>query len=242
VNSAEGWDNCCVRQLQLFTSAELAAMRDRTKSRRYSPAQEEFRREHARQRAWGLARRHAEKLRRLHAEKLRRLHAAAPADGCRTGSAPEPVPSPAPPAIAPEQVEPLATDTSPSESGPGEGDVSPDRAQGSDRPGVVVGRRFAPAARRPPRTVGAPPRGSAGHGNIKPPAIVRDKLKTAREVSAGHYPNGPPITQSVFEKARRAGGRGAAPHGLRPARRWRGPRRAAERDPPAPFPAFRMPR
>jgi hypothetical protein len=53
-----------VRQLELFTTAELAAMRDRTRSRRYSPANEQFRREHARHRAWGLARRHAEKLRR----------------------------------------------------------------------------------------------------------------------------------------------------------------------------------
>src|SRR3954447_17469271 len=53
-------------QLQLFNTAELAAMRDRTRSRRYSPAGEQFRREHARRRDFGLARRHAEKLRRLH--------------------------------------------------------------------------------------------------------------------------------------------------------------------------------
>ena len=40
-------------------------MRDRTKSRRYSPEREEFRRTHARHRAWGLAQRHAERLRQL---------------------------------------------------------------------------------------------------------------------------------------------------------------------------------
>ncbi len=40
-------------------------MRDRSASRRYSPAREEFRREHARHRVWGLAQRHAAKLRRL---------------------------------------------------------------------------------------------------------------------------------------------------------------------------------
>jgi hypothetical protein len=51
-------------QLQLFTRAELAAMRDRTASRNYSPARDEFRREHERHRAWGLSQRHAEKLRR----------------------------------------------------------------------------------------------------------------------------------------------------------------------------------
>ena len=54
-----------MRQLQLFTTAELARMRDRTRSRNYSPERDEFRRAHERRRAWGLARRHAEKLRRL---------------------------------------------------------------------------------------------------------------------------------------------------------------------------------
>lgn len=53
-----------MRQLQLFTTTELAAMRDRTASRSYSPAGEAFRREHARHRAWGLSHRHAERLRR----------------------------------------------------------------------------------------------------------------------------------------------------------------------------------
>jgi hypothetical protein len=55
-----------MRQLQLFTTAELAAMRDRRASRRYSPEAEEFRRDHARHRKWGLAQRHARRLRRLH--------------------------------------------------------------------------------------------------------------------------------------------------------------------------------
>ncbi|HEV7709548.1 MAG TPA: hypothetical protein VGP16_15220 [Asanoa sp.] len=41
-----------MRQLQLFTSAELAGMRDRTAARNYSPEGEEFRREHERHRAW----------------------------------------------------------------------------------------------------------------------------------------------------------------------------------------------
>jgi hypothetical protein len=53
-----------MRQLQLFTTAELATMRDRTRSNRYSPASEEFRRTHQRHRAWGLTQRHAERLRR----------------------------------------------------------------------------------------------------------------------------------------------------------------------------------
>lgn len=54
-----------MRQLQLFTPAELAVMRDRTASRNYSAERDEFRRTHQRHRTWGLARRHAERLRRL---------------------------------------------------------------------------------------------------------------------------------------------------------------------------------
>jgi hypothetical protein len=53
------------RQLQLFSTAEVAAMRDRTASRNYSPGCAEFRRTHERHRAWGLTRRHAERLRQL---------------------------------------------------------------------------------------------------------------------------------------------------------------------------------
>jgi hypothetical protein len=52
-------------QGSLFSRAEITSMRDRARSRNYSAAREEFRREHERHRAWGLQRRHAEKLRRL---------------------------------------------------------------------------------------------------------------------------------------------------------------------------------
>ncbi len=78
-----GWarDNMVVRQLQLFTQAQLATMRDRSASRRYSAAAEEFRRRHARHRDWGLARRHAEKLRRLEEERAAMV---APAEAARS--------------------------------------------------------------------------------------------------------------------------------------------------------------
>jgi len=59
-------DNRWVRQLSLFDRATTASMRDRTRSRNYSPERDEFRREHERRRYWGLKRRHAEKLRRIH--------------------------------------------------------------------------------------------------------------------------------------------------------------------------------
>jgi len=58
-----------MRQLSMFTPAQVAGMRDRTASRYHSPGRDQFRREHERHRAWGLARRHAERLRRLHPPK-----------------------------------------------------------------------------------------------------------------------------------------------------------------------------
>src|SRR5450432_2123905 len=54
------------QQLQLFSRPVTTAMRDRTKARNYSPGNEEFRRDHARRRRWGLARRHAQKLCQSH--------------------------------------------------------------------------------------------------------------------------------------------------------------------------------
>jgi hypothetical protein len=50
------------QQLSLFTGPATAAVRDRTKARNYSPGKDEFRRDHARRRKWGLARRHGAKL------------------------------------------------------------------------------------------------------------------------------------------------------------------------------------
>ena len=58
-------NNNPMRQFQLFTTAELARMRDRTASRNYSPERDEFRREHERHRAWGLGQRHHQRLRHL---------------------------------------------------------------------------------------------------------------------------------------------------------------------------------
>jgi hypothetical protein len=52
--------------MSLFTAAHTAAMRDPTKRRNYSEEAEQFRREHAARRAWGLEQRHARKLRRLY--------------------------------------------------------------------------------------------------------------------------------------------------------------------------------
>jgi hypothetical protein len=58
--------NLFMRQLEFFTRLELAAMRDRTRSRHYSAEGAAFRHTHERHRRWGLARRHAQKLCRSH--------------------------------------------------------------------------------------------------------------------------------------------------------------------------------
>jgi hypothetical protein len=55
-----------MRQLQLFTTAQLATMRDTTKRRNYSDEAEKFRREHQRHRVWGMTQRHARKLRSIY--------------------------------------------------------------------------------------------------------------------------------------------------------------------------------
>ena len=54
-----------MRQLQFFTTTQLATMRNRSAARNYSPAVEAFRRTHQRHRAWGLSQRHAERLHRM---------------------------------------------------------------------------------------------------------------------------------------------------------------------------------
>jgi hypothetical protein len=70
-------------QGSLFSREDIASMRDRTRSKNYSAARDELRREHERNRAWGLQRRHAEKLRRLH-----QSGSGPAADGNRTPPAP----------------------------------------------------------------------------------------------------------------------------------------------------------
>src|SRR3954451_21964875 len=61
--SVVGWDNEYVLgQRELFSRAEITAMYDATRRRNYSPAGEQFRKEHKRHRDWGLEQRHRKKL------------------------------------------------------------------------------------------------------------------------------------------------------------------------------------
>ena len=69
-----------MRQLSLFTTGQLAVMRDRTAARNYSAERDAFRREHERHRSWGLTQRHAERLRRCRASRSAAADACPPRD------------------------------------------------------------------------------------------------------------------------------------------------------------------
>ena len=102
-----------MRQLQLFTTAELATMRDRTKSRNYSPGRDEFRRDHQRRRAYGLARRHAASLWRAHHRSHPVPPAARPTVPRRDDHAPAASPSPRLASPLPQPASPLPQSASP---------------------------------------------------------------------------------------------------------------------------------
>ena len=107
-------DNGPMRQLQLFTTAELSRMRDRTASRTYSPERDEFRRVHEHHRAWGLIQRHRQRLRHLRNTSRAPQPATMP-DYRRQDHLPSPAPTQAPalasapapaPALAPAPARP----------------------------------------------------------------------------------------------------------------------------------------
>jgi hypothetical protein len=178
-----------MRQLQLFTTTELAAMRDRTASRSYSPAAEEFRREHERHRAWGLTRRHAERLRRLHGSDCE------PHTPTAEGMHPErralapPSPAGSPRTTPPDRVmRPTASPKSPASQNPGveyaadrpgrQRNGSTERAAiASSRPAGDAPRRAEKAPSRPARglpwrSVGDAPDAPIGTG-ANPPSGKR---------------------------------------------------------------------
>jgi hypothetical protein len=178
------WDNQYMGQLSLFTRSELAAMRDRTRSRNYSPAKEQFRREHARHRDWGLARRHAEKLRRLHGNTAPATTVDDRRDG-RDGPAPEPVPVPSPETLA-EQAGPLTSDAIPDDHQ----HTAPRPTPDTDRRGPVRPRRCPPAPARRPENVAM--RGPADRGKPHAQAHRCCRLEMSGAKPSHHNPNGLP--------------------------------------------------
>ena len=156
-------DNLWVEQMGLFTRAEIATIRDRTRRRNYSVEAEEFRREHARHRGWRLTQRHARKLSRLYgstanaaavfqrrADELTSPNSSA---GAVASTSSEPVGAePAEPEQAkPEGVAGAARVSGP--SGPGNASRCPDPRFRSSRPGKRrpghPGRHPGPARRTP---------------------------------------------------------------------------------------------
>ena len=128
-----------MRQLSMFTRAEIAGMRDRTASRTYSPAGDDFRREHERHRAWGLKRRHAECLRRSRNTS-----------GGGTGRTPTPICRPQPTHAGDRSAQPKSP-TQQASCGQPTGDVRPEAARGGRHLGRGAGRLGLPAGRRRPR-------------------------------------------------------------------------------------------
>ena len=150
-------------QLEFFARSQLASWRDRTASRNYSAERDQFRRDHARHRDWGLRQRHGRRSMYL------RIYGDVAPPSDRDTSCPAYEPS----APLPE---PAAADQCPAE--PSSGNVSHGREPAcADRPGDEAGPADpnAPAATTPPadRAVsadGADPAGDAVPAPARPSA------------------------------------------------------------------------
>ena len=156
------WNNNRVGQLQFFTASEVAKMRDRTKSRSYSPAADEFRRAHERDREFGLIQRHAIRLRR--GRRTPR-----PADTAPTPQGPE---LPATTRIS----GPPPSRNHPTDQGPAQGSVAPLTPAESPQSGPAQAARLQPAESPqphpaepdpPPPLPGTPPSRTAA--KLSPP-------------------------------------------------------------------------
>ncbi|MEV6930767.1 hypothetical protein AB0M46_40630 [Dactylosporangium sp. NPDC051485] len=187
-------DNQYMGQLSFFSRTELAAMRDRTRSRRYCPATEQFRREHERHRAWGLAQRHA--------EKLRRIHGGVPPVTAADDQRPDPAPAPVPPTLPPEQAEHPAEHPADRVVADHTDPAPPDRESDTAASGRARAGHHAPTppppSHRPAnaatrRTTGHHPRSSAAYRSrllhLPHPAGCQFR-QSPRKVE--HHPNAPP--------------------------------------------------
>jgi hypothetical protein len=194
------WHNFRMRQLQLFTTAQLATMRDRTARRNYSPANEEFRREHERHRAWGLTQRHAEKLRRIRAASHGRRPPASekgPAESTRPSG-----PSRPPEASRVIRAQPPAPGTPRASSSQvltrpaGHAGAQTSEQQHNEQPDP-------PEAAHPvqPHHVGMPPTGRNSPGATKPHRAVnrngKSRAGSATKHRRGRPPTAPPVELRV---------------------------------------------
>jgi len=144
-------------------------MRDRTASRSYSPAGDEFRREHEHRRSWGLTRRHAERLRRS-AGSDHGPHTPTAAENPPEGQS---SPAPAPVAIPLDQAErPPARPgfpVGPNRSRHGEENPADQPGPAGKTPSRSAGpRRSRPAGQPPTARVGTPRPGPARRCRHRP--------------------------------------------------------------------------
>jgi len=152
-------------------------MRDRTRSRRHSPANEAFRQEHQRHRDWGLARRHAEKLRRMQGGATAPQQRTAGTNHEGRTPAPSPAPIPRMPSApsAPSAPRTPRTPRTPSarrtsQPGPEQPPANRPRPTGCT-PAPRRGRqtvRPAPGSEHPTGTTGEAPTPRAGRAPTKP--------------------------------------------------------------------------
>jgi len=168
-----------MRQLQFFSTAELAAMRDRTASRNHSPGHDEFRREHERHRAWGLARRHAERLRRV--RDASRDSPAANTHDNRRDNRPPPRMSKQTSLRPAARLQPAAP-PAPSRTSPTNPDRSRCRRMQTDQAGSAKNRQ-PPPAQAEPATVGDHPEPA------QQPVSAAQRCQPAASRHPRHRPN-----------------------------------------------------
>jgi hypothetical protein len=185
-----------VGQIGLFSRAQITSMRDRTKRRNYSEEAEEFRRDHARRRRYGLAQRHAQKLTRLYGSparaeaEIRREFEEARAARSRAREATPALPRPE--ALAAATTRPASVVQEGSESG-------------HDRSAQAKSEHAAPEVSGSTRTGSAQPRpkpdGPAQPGPAQPgpaqPGPAQRRPDQARPAQTRPNPDGP--TQSTPE-------------------------------------------
>lgn len=188
-------DNISVRQLQLFTPAELDTMRDRSALRNYSPERDEFRRQHERRRAWGLIQRRGQRLRHLRNSSRAPGSGTLMPDDRREAHRPARVPAPTQvptqvsaqvPTGVPAQVPALALGSAPApalqtstaeRSDPPRHQIAPlIRSRHSDTHHPITPESSRPAPNAPPPAA-TPPAGRPAHSGHSSPAPTTPAIR-----------------------------------------------------------------
>ena len=169
-------------------------MRDRTKARNYSPERDEFRRDHERRRAFGLARRHAERLRHARSQPRPAWLVAATE---RYGQAP-----PSPPRQTPSRQAPSRQPATPSCP---TGQTTPPRHRSPGDQHLQTARHDPrPAAHHPPRPTPPLEPGPAAEHAARPAALSPSRPVARSEVGSVARPASRPVARPESRPAVRA--------------------------------------